>query len=938
MVFSMQNSVRPRPSRAAAFLIAVVVCHLLFAVRQSAAQDLKSARQHLQRGRYEEAEEAYRGIALADEQSVIARVGLARSLVALGRADDALKALKPENEALGMQPALLAEQARIRFARGDLDAAGQLADSAIKQDDENLLARLVRANVLVERGEIDEANTEFRWFVRFYNRAQPTDGETLLLVGEGAAEYARWNSVSNIFKFIVNTLCPDALQADPLLWEAHLLSGSLLLEKYNRAQAVPDIKRALAVNPRAVDALVAVGVAALDKHDLDGAATFAKQALEIQPQFVPALQLNADVALTKGKLQDSLAILEQAQKVNPVDQGTLGRLAACQYLLNPSNGSKQREGRLRKLLENLDAIDEAVPDDPTPVEQIVIDVARRNPRPGRFLSVFGSRLETRRKYELVETIYQHAIRVMPQLSQPKTQLGMLYMQTGRTDEARQILDDAFRADPYHVRVSNMRKVLDVLNGYRVITTDHFVIRVDSTVDAMLGTYMAEYLEEVYAELVAKFGFEPPQRTTFEIYNNANGQSAHQWFSARMVGLPWIQTIGASTGMMVALTSPTAADQPFNWARVVRHEFVHIVTLQQTHFNIPHWFTEALAVTSEGIERPAIWNQLLLQRVPAGEIWSLDELTPIFQRPETPLDWQFAYCQSRLYAQYMIETFGEECIAKMLDCYRRNLSTTQAIPEVFGMPAREFDDGYRKFLQQLVAEMGGSEQEIPKSISDLEKRYEADRENPTAIAAYANALLKARRRNQARELATQAIEKDPAEPVAAVVLAQLELLGRDFEDAAGYLEPALDQEAPHPDVLGLLAKVRLMQRRPQDAADLYELGREKLGIGRFAMPQSDEWLKGLAAAYLQLDEKVRLEEVLTMIARLDGDSASVRKKLAELADERGDLKTAAKWAAEVLQIDVTDVAAHEVLVRAYEAAGDDRRARREREFVKQLTAR
>ena len=910
---------------------------LLVAAQHAVAQDLRSARQHLQRGRYEEAEEAYAKLVESDKQSVAARIGQARSLVALGQLDDALNTLKPADDTLANQAVLLAEQATIRLSQGDLDSAETLAGDAIKQEDENLLARLVRARVLVERGKIDEANDEFRWFVRFYNRAQPKGGETLLLVGQGAAEYARWNSVSNIFNFIVNTLCPDALQADPLLWEAHLLSGSLLLEKYNRAQAVPDIQRALAINPRAVDALVAVGVAALEKHDVDGAATFAKQSLDVQPRFVPALQLSADVLLMKGRLPDALKTLEQAREVNPIDQGTLGRMAACHYLLSPPNDSAEQDARLGKLLETLDAIDETAPDNPTPVEQIVIEVARRNPRPGQFLSVFGERLETRRKYELVESIYQHAIRVMPQLSQPKTQLGMLYMQTGRTDEARQILDDAFRADPYHVRVSNMRKVLDVLNGYRVITTDHFVIRVDSAVDAMLGTYMAEYLEEVYAELVAEYGFEPPQRTTFEIYNNANGQSAHQWFSARMVGLPWIQTIGASTGMMVALTSPTAADKPFNWARVVKHEFVHIVTLQQTHFNIPHWFTEALAVTSEGIERPAIWNQLLLQRVPAGEIWSLDELTPIFQRPKSPLDWQFAYCQSRLYAQYMIETFGDECIAKMLDCYRRNLSTTEAIPEVFGMPAEKFDAGYREFLQQLVDGMGGSAVAESKSISELEKEHEADRENPATTAAYANALLKARRRNQARELASQAIEKNPAEPLAAIVLAQLELLARDFDDAAGYLEPALDRESPHPDVLGLLAKVRLGQRRPADAADLYELGREKLDIGRFAMPHSDDWLKGLAAAYLQLGQKDRLEEVLTKIADLDGDNASVRKKLAELANERDDLKTAAKWAAEVLQIDVTDVAAHELLVRAFEAAGDDRRASREREFVKQLTA-
>ena len=61
--------------------------------------------------------------------------------------------------------------------------------------------------------------------------------------------------------------------------------------------------------------------------------------------------------------------------------------------------------------------------------------------------------------------------------------------------------------------------------------------------------MAEYLEEIYPELTALFGYEPKQRTQIELYNTAKGVTAHQWFSARMIGLPWVQTIGASTGVI-----------------------------------------------------------------------------------------------------------------------------------------------------------------------------------------------------------------------------------------------------------------------------------------------------------------------------------------------------------------------------------------------------
>ena len=56
------------------------------------------------------------------------------------------------------------------------------------------------------------------------------------------------------------------------------------------------------------------------------------------------------------------------------------------------------------------------------------------------------------------------------------------------------------------------------------------------------------------------------------------------------------------------------DQPFNWARVMKHEFVHVLNLQQTNFNVPHWFTEALAVLNENTPRPEMWDRLLATRV------------------------------------------------------------------------------------------------------------------------------------------------------------------------------------------------------------------------------------------------------------------------------------------------------------------------------------
>ena len=104
----------------------------------------------------------------------------------------------------------------------------------------------------------------------------------------------------------------------------------------------------------------------------------------------------------------------------------------------------------------------------------------------------------------------------------------------------------------------------------------------------------------------------------------------------------------------------------------------MITLQQTEFNIPHWYTEALAVESEGYPRPQEWNKLLLDRVPGRKLLNLDTINLGFIRPNEPDDRQMAYCQAQLYARYMVKRFGDDALIKMLMAYRRGLTTDRAI--------------------------------------------------------------------------------------------------------------------------------------------------------------------------------------------------------------------------------------------------------------------
>src|SRR5207247_11326249 len=138
---------------------------------------------------------------------------------------------------------------------------------------------------------------------------------------------------------------------------------------------------------------------------------------------------------------------------------------------------------------------------------------------------------------------------------------------------------------------------------------------------------------------------------------------------------------------------------FNWARVLKHEFVHVVNLQQTDFKIPRWFTEALAVRNEGSRTPGAWDPVLARRVAADSLFDLETIHLGFVRPSSGEDWTLAYCQAELYARYMT-TYGEDALRKMIAAYADNLDTSGALKRCFGATRESFERGYRKYLEEV----------------------------------------------------------------------------------------------------------------------------------------------------------------------------------------------------------------------------------------------
>ena len=424
-----------------------------------------------------------------------------------------------------------------------------------------------------------------------------------------------------------------------------------------------------------------------------------------------------------------------------------------------------------------------------------------------------------------------------------------------------------------------------------------------------GRYMSRYLESIYPTLTTRFGYAPPGRSKIEILKN------HQWFSGRTIGLPFVPTVGACTGRVVALASPRATRVPFNWARVLTHELVHVITLQQTEFNIPHWYTEALAVESEGFPRPQEWNRMLLERVPSRKLLNLDTINLGFIRPKEPDDRQMAYCQAQLYARYMLKRFGNDALIKMLMAYRRGLTTDRAIADCFHVEKADFEKGYLSYLDEVLKTIRTRvSEEKPIKFSQLERQVKEKPDDPDLNARMAYEHF-ARRDYQRGATVCREGTRDQAAPSAgqlrqgpAVVVDRR----RRRRCALSILEPALDPKQPNERVIDLLAELKMKAGQLDEAEKLYELARKD-------DPFHTKWIAGLARVHLRQKKTAQFLNDLAMIAANDADDIAVRKALAERHLAAGDAAAAEKWANECLYIDVYDPSVHVLLADA-QAAG------------------
>lgn len=773
----------------------------------------------------------------------------------------ALNAWDFENESLRDESAPMEIRAAAKLLAGEFEEAIELTKSV-----RSLHALRLRAEAHEGLGQIKQADEVVGEAIKRMQQAKITDPAELTEGVRAMFIRARiQGQPARDFQSMIDLLARAHQELDRLHWPARLAEAELLLDKDQAQEGLTALFETLTLNPRCAEAWYLLGTVALDRFDFDGANTAAAALRRLTPKHPLADLLMIESRLTQDDPEGALEILDPLLKRWPKMRPALAFHAAAQALTYD-------EQKMRAALEQYDSL---------------------SPGSAQAYFVAGKHLSMNRQYETAAAVLEEAIRRQPEWPAPQIELGLMELQTGRDDRALSILQKVVKLDPFNKRATYSHFLLEELTKYAQIESDHFTVRYLPGQDQVMADMMLVELERIHKTVAGRFQFEPPQKTLIELHPN------HPRFAVRITGMPFVHTIAACTGPVIALEVPREGPQSqhlglFDWPRVIQHEYTHTITLAQTRNRIPHWLTEAAAVSMEpGLPEARSYEtcKSLAEAYRGRTLFNLDEIKWAFVRPKRPNDRGLAYAQGYWMVQYMNERFGESALVRLLGHYYRGEREQQAMPGALGISREQF---YRDFLVwagEHVKSWGLAAEPTIEELTD--ELIEGDPDAALVLAASRQARLDVIVKRLTAQIGEPGAKELTSDRWPPLVRPPLEI---SDEQLAKWIE----QHPDHPD----LAEMQLRRRMKNlgenvnatDAATIELLNRYSV-----LRPVDPYPHMKLAQIWLASDEPAKAIPHLEFLDIREEKSPVYALQLAKLYRQAGDLEKALAKATRALHI-------------------------------------
>ncbi len=582
---------------------------------------------------------------------------------------------------------IVADRARIALMIGVFDDASLMDDAAAAEDraeaavirgdlrsaldmltgHQSMRARRIRAEALEGLGRFAEADAAIDPVVSTLQRNRLTTPEELHEGVRALIIRARLQGrTTGDYKAMVQLLSQVHQEMDRLYWPAILTEAELLQDKSNHAESSTAIGEVLKLNPGAARAWYVIGM----MHVQTFGFAMAEECAAMLDRI--ARRLSGHEAYEHPYANLIRARLWMRQNDPDEAERCLMRVL--------DRFPKMREARALECAIAALRFDESLTS-----ERLAAFDELSSGSPVALYEV-GRTLADARQYDAAAQYLEQASSRQPNWPQPIIELGLLEMQSGNDERAHLALTMAQRLDEFNVRARNSLRLIEELLQWDTVESEHFVVRYQPGESEVMASEMLGPLEHIHELASEAFDHEPDRKTVIELMPD------HEWFAVRITGMPAIHTIAACTGPVIAMEAPRDGAKHFgeyDWVRVIRHEYVHTITLSRTRNRIPHWFTEAAAVYLEGTPRDYMRWKMLAAELDAGTLFDMSEINIAFVRPKRRQDRSLAYAQGHWMYQFIVERWGGRAALDLMDLYAAGVREEEAMCTVLRRSRDEF---------------------------------------------------------------------------------------------------------------------------------------------------------------------------------------------------------------------------------------------------------
>lgn len=832
---------------------------------------LERGQQLLENGSYLAAVEAL-GSVRSDPWLQDATLSLARAHREIGqyeRAENVLSTAIEESGGVALAAPLATRLAELYMDTGRSGEALALLEELNQNSFPSVRAIVRLGQVLALRGNSEPARAQFQLALDRYDTGAVYTSEEVAMAALAAWELDLFHDA--------NALFDEAIRLDDQNLEALVLWGELFQQKFNDEDAQRNFSEALELNRR-------YGPALRGLAEISAGERYLTRALDINPQDAKALARFGALLIRNEQEVEGQRMLERALEINP----ELIQALATQAVLA------------------------VLQDDEATYQQVEQQVRTFSPGNSEFYTRVAEQLGNQYRFERAVSLARQAIDNDPRDWQAHTVLGGNLIRLGEEDEGRRHLELAFENDPFNVLTSNMLQVFDVMDEYATLETEHFRVRMSQRDATILWPLMSTMLEDSWDRLVSQYGFEPEVPVIIQVFERT------QDFAVRSVGLPDIgPLVGICFGKVITLISPDTLAA--NWQEILWHELVHVWTLQMTDNRMPRWLSEGISTWEESQGQPE-WGRRqgldLVRAYEQGQLLPVGDLNAGFLGANSNADLSFAYFESYMVVDYIVERFGFDTLRELILAYQDEHDENRIFLSVFDQDLQAFDEDFQQWVTEQVEALDVYVH-MEDSPDESSGHGHGVRENSSAVLAelYNNQAL--------RDYMQSRVEEQPRDFQAHLQLGIVLFREQQYQQALQHLQQAQDIL---PTYSGYPSPAQVM-------AQVYEaMGDEEARLAQLRIMlanQQHDANTPLILANHALDRQ-NLDEARYYIDRalaVDPYQPEVQQRLAEYATAAADTSLAVQAFEVLMALEVSDpVGARTDLAAAYLANSQQEEAK------------